>query len=186
MAGMKRTLFATAIAALLAGCQSLYFQPVGEAPSPPPQSVLSTWPEREYWSGIVFNGEKIGFSHTALNAAEAPGEFEIRSEAAFVLRFLGFDKRINLKATDVVRDDLSLVRFRYEYAIDASEFKLSGARQGNTLAVTVSRAGEDVRQAIDVFGPRYPQAATAFYRCCTGSRPAVNTAIRSTAASCRS
>jgi hypothetical protein len=168
---MKRALFAAAVAALLAGCQSLYFQPAGEAPSPPPQSALAAWPERDYWSGIVFNGEKIGFSHTELRAAEAPGQFEIRSEAAFLLRFLGYDKRINLKATDVVRDDLDLVRFRYEYVIDNSEFKLAGTRRGNTLAVTVTRSGEDVRQAIEVSGPLYPQAATAFYPLLHGLAP---------------
>ena len=171
MGRMKRALFAAAVAALLAGCQSLYFQPAGEAPSPPPQSALAAWPERDYWSGIVFNGEKIGFSHTELRAAEAPGQFEIRSEAAFLLRFLGYDKRINLKATDVVRDDLDLVRFRYEYVIDNSEFKLAGTRRGNTFAVTVTRSGEDVQQAIEVSGPLYPQAATAFYPLLHGLAP---------------
>src|SRR5262249_39073846 len=147
---VRRALFAAALAALLAGCQSLYFQRAGEAPSPPPQYALATWPDGDYWAGIVFNGDKIGFRHTALHAAGAPGQFEIRSEAAFVLRFLGFDKRINLKATDVVHDDLDIVRFRYEYVIDNSEFKLAGTRKGNSLAVTVTRGGEDVQHTIDV------------------------------------
>lgn len=160
---IRRALFAAALAAFLAGCQSLYFQRAGEAPSPPPQYALAAWPDHEYWAGIVFNGDKIGFSHTALHVAETPGQFEIHSEAALLLRFLGFDKRINLKAIDVVHDDLDIVRFRYEYLIDNSEFKLAGMRKGNTLAVTVSRGGEDAQQTIDVSGPLYPQAATAFY-----------------------
>ncbi|HXX83649.1 MAG TPA: transglutaminase-like domain-containing protein [Casimicrobiaceae bacterium] len=168
---MRRLFLAAALAVLLAGCQSLYFQRAGEAPSPPPQYALAAWPDHEYWSGIVFNGEKIGFSHTALHAEEAPGEFEIRSEAAFVLRFLGFDKRINLKATDVVRDDLDIVRFRYDYVIDNSEFNVAGTRKGNSLVVTVTRGGEDAQQTIDVSGPLYPQAASAFYPLLHGLAP---------------
>ena len=71
------------------GCRNLYFQPAGEPPADAPSRRLATWPDREYWSGIVFNGEKIGFSHLALGAGEKPGTFELRSDAAFVLSFMG-------------------------------------------------------------------------------------------------
>jgi hypothetical protein len=111
----------------------------------------------------VFNGQKIGFSHLTLAAADQPGQFEIRSDTAFALRFLGFDKRINLKAYDVVRDDLDLVRFRYEYVIDGSALVVTGERRGDTLAVEIDRAGKHERQLIDVRGPLYPQEATLFY-----------------------
>jgi len=159
---VARLLLLVAIA-LLTGCQSLYFEPAGQAPEPPPRHSLAEWPDREYWSAVVFNGEKIGFSHLALGAAQAPDLFEIRSEATFVLRFLGFDKRVNLKATDLVRPDLDLVAFRYEYVIDGSAVTLDGERSGDALAVTISRAGGIDRQVVEARGPLYPVAATVLY-----------------------
>jgi len=150
-------------AMLLGGCQSLYFGPAGEAPQPPPMHRLEAWPDRDYWSGIVFNGEKIGFSHLSIVPAATPGEFELHSDAAFVLRFMGYDKRVNLKAFDVVRDDLDLVRFEYAYSIDGSELALAGARRGDALEVTVTRGGETTRQTLAAPGRVYPQAAIALY-----------------------
>ena len=158
--------------ALLPGCASLYFESAGPAPPVAPQYQLAEWPVREYWSGIVFNGEKIGFSHLALTpAAEAPGLFEIRSEAAFVLRFAGYEKRVNLKAWDLVRDDLDLVRFRYQYSIDGSDLVLAGERQTSALEVVVTRAGKAENQAVPVRGPVYPQSAIGLYPSLHGLAP---------------
>jgi len=168
--GIGVGLFAAA-AILLAGCQSMYFVPAGEAPQPPPAHRLATWPDREYWSGIVFNGEKIGFSHLSIAPAATPGEFELHSEAAFVLRFMGYDKRINLKAFDVVRDDLDLVRFDYAYSIDGSEIALAGSRRGGTLEVTVTRGGETTKQSVAAPGRVLPQAAIALYPTLHGLAP---------------
>ena len=153
-----------ASATLIAGCASLYFGDAGPAPQPPPQHRLAAWPDRDYWTGIVFNGQKIGFAHLVLApAADAPGLFEIRSEAAFVLRFIGLDKRVQLKAFDVVREDLALVRFRYDYSIDGNAIALSGERRGDALAVTVTQAGRKVEQMLAPGGPVYPQSAIALY-----------------------
>jgi hypothetical protein len=156
-------LLSIGVAALLAGCKSLYFQETGQAPEAPSQYRLAAWPDREYWSGIVFNGQKIGFSHLSLAAAAAPGMFEIRSDAAFVLRFMGFDKRVNLKSYDLVRDDLDLVAFEYDYVIDGSAVRLAGKRRDDALDVTVTRAGEVTTERVAVAGRVYPQAATALY-----------------------
>ena len=157
-----------AVAVLLGGCKSLYFQPAAEPAEPAPRYRLAEWPDREYWTGIVFNGEKIGFSHLSLQAAKEPGTFEISSDAAFVLRFLGFDKRVNLKAYDRVRDDLQLIEFHYEYVIDGNAMALAGERHGDELDVTVTHGGEAQRQAIALSGPVYPQAAIAFYPALSG------------------
>jgi hypothetical protein len=165
---IARLLSALLCAALLAGCQSLYFQPAAHAPATVPHYQLAEWPDHDYWMGIVFNGQKIGFSHLALAAAERPGEFEIRSDAAFVLRFLGFDKRVNLKAYDRVRADLEMVEFRYDYVIDGNAITLAGERRGEALDVTVTRGSETQRQSIAVSGPVYPQAAVALYPALSG------------------
>jgi hypothetical protein len=161
---LLRAVLQLALATLIAGCASLYFGDAGQAPQPPPQHRLAAWPDRDYWTGIVFNGHKIGFTHLALApAAEAPGLFEIRSEAAFVLRFLGLDKRVQLKAFDVVRDDLVLVRFRYDYSIDGNAIALAGEQRGDALAVTVTQAGRTVEQLLAPGGPVYPQSVIALY-----------------------
>lgn len=148
---------------LLASCASQYFKA-----APPPaetarRPTLAQWPDREYWWGLVFNGEKIGFSHLVLAPAGDPDLFEIRSDAAFVLRFLGFTKRVNLKSRDVVHSDLALVRFRYDYAIDGNAVVLSGERRGDTLVVTIEHAGETSRQAVELRGPVVPTSAIALY-----------------------
>jgi len=159
-------------AALAPGCASLYFEPAGPAPQVAPQYRLADWPVHEYWSGIVFNGEKIGFSHLSLApAAEAPDTFEIQSEAAFVLRFAGYEKRVNLKAWDLVRDDLEIVRFRYQYSIDGSDLVLTGERRDGALEVAVTRAGKAESQAVPVQGPLYPQSAIALYPSLHGLEP---------------
>jgi transglutaminase-like putative cysteine protease len=163
-----RLLLSLGIVALLAGCKSLYFQETGQAPAAQPQYRLAAWPDRDYWSGIVFNGQKIGFSHVALGEGTTPGTFEIRSDAAFVLRFMGFDKRVNLKSYDLVREDLDLVAFEYDYVIDGNAVRLAGKRSGDALDVTVTREGSVATDRVAVPGRVYPQAATALYPPLTG------------------
>jgi len=166
-----RALLTLAVAALLGGCKSLYFQPAVEPAGPPPRYRLAEWPDREYWMGIIFTGQKIGFSHLSLQAASEPGIFEISSDAAFVLRFLGFDKRVNLKAYDRVREDLQLVQFRYEYVIDGSAVALAGERRGDVLEVAVTHDGQIEKQSLPVQRPVYPQAAVALYPTLAGLAP---------------
>ncbi len=168
---LARLFSLAAVALLLSGCKSLYFEPAGRAPEPAPQHRLAEWPDREYWSAVVFNGEKIGFSHLSIGAAEAPGLFELRSDAAFVLRFLGFDKRVNLKAYDLVRPDLELVAFRYEYMIDGNAVMLDGKRSGDALAVTIRQAGSVAEQTVEAPAPVYPVAATVLYPSLRGLAP---------------
>jgi hypothetical protein len=159
------------VAVLLTGCTSVYFQPVEPVPEPVPQYRLAGWPDREYWAGVVFNGEKIGFTHLVLDAAASPGLFEIRSDAAFALRFLGVDKRVSLKAYDLVRPDLDLVAFSYEYVMDGSAVALDGERSGDTLAVTIRQGATVDRQVIDARGPVYPLAASVLYPSLHGLAP---------------
>ena len=145
-------------------CTSLYFGGAGTAPQPPPQYRLAAWPDRESWAGIGFNGEKIGFSHLVVSpAADAPRRFEIRSDAAFVLRFAGFEKRVSLKSYDLVGDDLGLERFRYDYSIDGNALALSGERRGDALEVVIARDASQDRQNLPVRGPVYPRSAIGLY-----------------------
>jgi len=119
---------------------------------------------REYWSGIVFNGEKIGFSHLAISpSAEKAGHYELRSEAAFALRFAGYEKRVDLKAWDLVGEDLRLDRFRYRYTLDGSELALEGAWRDGAVEFAVNHAGEKATHAIPAPQGVLPQSAIGLY-----------------------
>jgi len=149
---------------LLGGCQSVYFRDAGPPPAAPLAYRLAELPFSEYWTGIVFNGEKIGFTRFSIRAV--PGEtrrFEVLSEASFVLRFLGIEKKINLKARDLVDDELALVEFDYDYRIDGSELLQSGRKVGNDLRVTVISGGQPVERPYAAPGKLYPSSVIALY-----------------------
>lgn len=151
------------LAALLQGCASLsdYFSDAGPAPAAV-ERRLADWLYREYWTGVVFNGNKIGFTHLQLRpAADAPGRFEIESEAVLRLRFLGFEKRVNLRAWDRVRADLTLERFRYRYDLDGSELKVEGESDGRTVRMQVDASGSAESKNIALTEPLYPASAFA-------------------------
>ena len=146
------------MSALLGGCAT-YFQDAGAPPAPQPLA-LESWPHRELWTGVVFNGDKVGFTRREVRpAADAPGRFEIESEAAIRLQFLGIDKRINLRSLDRVRPDLTLERFRYEHEIDGSRFTAEGASDGHTLGFTLEATGAQQHRTLQLHAPLYPSGA---------------------------
>ena len=79
-----------AVAALLPGCATLiesvvdsqlsdYFHDAGAPPVVPVKQDLASLRFSEYWTGIVFNGEKIGFSRLEIKpAAGEPGRYEVQ------------------------------------------------------------------------------------------------------------
>ena len=166
-----RILLAICATTLFSGCRNLYFQPAGEPPADAPRHRLAAWPDREYWSGIVFNGDKIGFSHLSLGPGETPGTFELRSDAAFVLRFMGYSKQLNLRSYDLVREDLDLVDFRYEYVIDGNSLSLDGKRRGDTVDVAVKNGDRTTTSSLAVTGALYPQSAITLYPTLAGLVP---------------
>jgi hypothetical protein len=123
---------------------------------------LASLPYSEYWTGIVFNGEKIGFAHVTIRKAGSTN-YEIRSEASFALRFLGIEKKINLKSRDLIREDLTLVEFGYEYQIDGSELKVSGRREPGELVATIVTGGKPTAQRLPVEGKLYSSSVIILY-----------------------
>ena len=66
---------------LLVGCAGRYFHDVPQEQRSSQRYELSSLPYSEYWTGIIFNGNKIGFSHFAIKESrDVPGRYEIRSE----------------------------------------------------------------------------------------------------------
>ena len=158
---MRRAAWAlvVGVAIALGGCAARYFQDAG-APPAPPQLRLAEWPWQEYWTGIVFNGNKIGYAHVQVQpAAGGAGLFEIAGDSAFRLRFLGLDKRITLRARDRVDADFALESFEYAYHIDGSDLALTGARRDGVLRVKVTNAGRTTEQALPAGEPIYPASA---------------------------
>jgi hypothetical protein len=169
-AGCRRFL-ALAALLLLVGCQSLYFRPAGPPPDEAVSHPLAKLPFSEYWTGIVFNGEKIGFTHFLVRPV--PNEekrFEIRTEASFALRFLGIEKKINLRAHDLVDDGLSLLEFDYDYRIDGSALLQKGRRDGDMLHVSTVTGGKASRREFPVEDELYPSSVIALYPVLHGMR----------------
>jgi len=112
------------------------------------------------WTGVVFNGAKVGFTRLSLRpAADTPQRFEIDSEAALRLRFLGVDKRVNLHALDRVRPDLTLERFRYRYELDGSEIEVVGEADAQAVRFVLTGSGMREERRIAVQHPVYPASA---------------------------
>jgi len=151
----------SAIPLALGGCAGLYFHDAG--PPPLVRHEVGSLPFSEYWTGIVFNGEKIGFTHFTIRKDAGTENYEIRSEASFVLRFLGIEKKIHLRSRDVIGGDLTMVDFAYEYHLDGSELRLTGRREGGELAATIVSGGRPNEQRLPVEGKLYPSSVIALY-----------------------
>jgi hypothetical protein len=158
---MLRRILLLIAAAALAGCSARYFHEAG-TPAPEARYELAAWPQPEQWAGVIFNGEKIGFTRLALRPArDAPGRFEIEAEAVITLRFLGIEKKIALRSLDVVREDLALERFEYEYVMDGTPMQLRGRVEADRLAVQVVSGGRPFEQEFRLSAPVYPSSAIA-------------------------
>jgi transglutaminase-like putative cysteine protease len=148
----------------LAGCASRYFKDAGAPPALAPRHDLATLPVREYWTGVIFNGDKVGFTHLSIRPVpDEPGRFVIESDAALLLRVFGWQKAISLRAEDVVDADLRLYRFRYDHNLDGNELKLDGRIEDSELRVEILNAGRREHQMLKPNGPVYPASATNLY-----------------------
>ena len=146
------------------GCAGRYFRPSVQQALKPKHFALSEWPYREYWTGIVFNGKRVGFSHFRLAPVdEKKGLYDIHSEAYLRVRLLMFDKTIKLKSFDRVAADLSLVRFRYTYDLDGNRLQLRGRRVDQRFEVEILSRGQTHRQTIALKDKLYPTSVIALY-----------------------
>ncbi len=151
-------------ALLLSGCAGRYFHDAGIPPLPAPQYELAGLPCSEYWTGIIFNGNKIGFSHFVISPSEtSPGCFEVRSEAVLHFRFLMMDKNISLVSYDLIGEDLLLKEFLYEYDFDGNTLKLSGYLRDGALEVKRISGKHTARETIPFEGPLYPGSIVYLY-----------------------
>jgi hypothetical protein len=129
-----------ALLVLLPGCASQYFRDAGAEPLQAPRYSLADLPQPEYWTGVVFNGAKVGFSHTRV--VPAGGDlYELQGEAVLRFRFLGYEKRVQVRSRDTVDENAHLVRFSYHYLLDDTEQDVSGEVREGRLRYQVSTGG---------------------------------------------
>jgi hypothetical protein len=153
----------------LGGCTGPYFHDAGTPPAPPAYT-LGTLPFREYWTGIVFNGEKIGFTHLALEPA-GDGDWRIRATASLDFHFLGVDKEVKLLSEDVVAADLTLRRLHHDYNLDGNTLGIDGAVAGGTFDVAVTTRNGTERSRLPVADRLYPASIINLYPVLHGLEP---------------
>jgi hypothetical protein len=142
----------------------MYFRSGGAPPPEPVRYSLTQWPFEEYWTGVVFNGAKIGFTHLSLAPGEdSQEEFDIRAEAVLHFRFLMFDKKVNFRSFDRVSHDLTLKHFVYDYDLDGNKLKLTGTLTNGILEVEIKSRGETRKETILVEGKIYPASVMGLY-----------------------
>jgi hypothetical protein len=167
-----KRLVAALVLAALCGCAGRgdYFRDAGPAPTPTPRA-LAEWPWQEIWTGVVFRGQKVGFARLSVRpAADAPGAWDLESESALRLRFLGVDKRVSLRASDRVDGALHLLRFRYDYVLDGSRLHVEGERSAEGLRVRTEAAGSSAETLLQPETPALPASALALLPALRGLR----------------
>jgi hypothetical protein len=144
-------------------CAPSYFDPIKQPPDPLRVKSLNDLPYRELWAGIVFNGEKVGFTHLKIIPVPDQGGFRLESEAHLRIRFMGLSKGISMKSEDLVKPDLESLYFRHEITMDEKTFLIEGTVRDGALR-TVQKSGSDVKTAdTKLAGPLYPAGAINLY-----------------------
>jgi len=159
-----------ALLVLLSGCASQYFRDAGIPPTAA-HYTLADLPSPEHWTGIVFNGTKVGFSHSRVSRAAEPGHYDIEGEAVMRFRFLGFEKSVQMRTLDVVDAQGALARFDHRYVLDQSERRAKGEVRDGVLRYEVATAGRTAEQKEETLGePLYPASALALLPVLRGLR----------------
>jgi hypothetical protein len=158
-----------ALLVFLSGCAGQYFRDAG-APPPEPRYSLATLPQPEYWTGVVFNGAKVGFSRTRV-ASLGDGRYELHGEAVLRFRFLGFEKRVQVRSLDTVDEKARLLRFSYSYLLDDTQQEVSGEVRESRLRYQVSTAGRPAEaKEVALAESLYPAGALALLPVLEGLR----------------
>ena len=153
----RHCIFLILFTLLLPGCADLNLQPGGSTLELFPKYNFTNLPFDQYWTGISFNGSKIGFSHLKITPdPELNNIFVLETESIMAFRLQGYDKQIVLKSRDRVRQDLSLVDFVYEFQLDGTTMLLQGATEYDGLRV-LHTVGSDSIEILKRFsGTIYP------------------------------
>lgn len=144
---------------VLPGCTGRYFKDAGTPPPAVPSDPGALrW--HEYWTGIIFNGDKVGFSRLAVHPApDQPGRYVIESEASLLFQLLGFQKTVQMRSRDVVAADLTLIEFHHSHNLDGNALDVKGAQEAGELKMTVVSRGRSTETTLHPAAPVYPASA---------------------------
>jgi transglutaminase-like putative cysteine protease len=132
--------------------------------------TLDSLPQKNVWAGLMFGDVKVGFAHAAISGT-AGGAYEIATDSTLLLRMLGFEKTIESRTLDIVRDDLTLDRFEAEFLMDGNRLSIKGRAAAGRLSITLNNAGNEIVRDLDYDGPLYPSSAVGFYALINGFEP---------------
>ncbi|HOL60086.1 MAG TPA: transglutaminase-like domain-containing protein, partial [Syntrophales bacterium] len=153
----------TLIAILSSSCSVFYFEALPPPDRPLKATSLGDLAPQDWWYGIVFNGEKVGFSRVTIHPRIETQDFIIRSESHFAIRFLGFGRCVEMKAEDVVERDLTLKSFHYRQKIDDNLLEITGKKENEHLLLTIKSQGEVKESRLPAAGKLYPASAINLY-----------------------
>jgi len=147
----------------LLSCSPAYFDPIRTPPEPLHVRGLDKLSWNELWAGIVFNGEKVGFSRLKIAPLPDEGLFRLESEAHLRIRFLGLSKAISMKSEDRVRANLQSVSLRHEMVLDGKTLLIEGYVKDGVLH-TIRKTGPEAEPSeTKLREPLYPAAAINLY-----------------------
>ena len=150
-------LIAAILLMVLSGCGGRYFHDVDRQAETQPFSDLGSLPVKEYWTGVIFNGSKIGFTHFRIYPSPTDKDlFEIHSRAYIHFRFLMMEKMISMQSHDLVDKDLKLVRFTCEHDLDGSRLRQSGILHDGILDIVRTSGSESSSEKVRLQGDIYP------------------------------
>lgn len=132
-----------------------------ETPATGLQYDLASLPFTKYWSGIEFNGNRMGYGRLSLTPVA--DDFLIETSTELRFRMLDADKRSHYITRDWVDANLQLQRFAYEYEMDGSLLKVTGHIAESRLHATIINAAGTHRQSLNLNTPVYPAAAQLLY-----------------------
>ena len=148
---------------VLCSCAPSYFDPIRIPPEPLGIRGLDKLSWNELWAGIVFNGEKVGFSRLKIAPLPDEGLYRLESEAHLRIRFFGLSKTISMKSEDLVRADLQLVSLRHEMFLDGKTLRIEGRVRDGVLYAVRETGSEIKSEETTLREPLYPAAAINLY-----------------------
>lgn len=166
-------MFLIIFAVLTTSCAPLYFETLSAPSQKTHISSLSDIPFKEQWFGIVFSGEKVGFSRISITPIPGSPEFTINAESHISIRFLGSGWQVHMKSEDVVRDDLTLKSFHYQQKINNRHVELKGSVDKSHLNLKVRGQGTDSESTIPLKEKVFPVSAINLYPVIYGLRAGV-------------
>lgn len=163
-----RNLFLLMMAAFLISCTGLYFESTPYPLHPAKPISLQEMTDKEFWYGIVFNGEKVGFSRLKIIPSSDKQDFVIQGELYMALRFLGLCRRVQMKSEDWVKRDLSLKHFHHYQKINDGELEITGRKVNDTLLLNIKSNGAERESKIPAKSPLYPASLINLYPSLSG------------------